>query len=253
MRKCKFAVLYISIFSSFTLTAFITEVEAQDKVLKLGYADYRPYSYQEKGQVKGVEVDVLNEALYRRMNIPLQHNVLPWKRVQEYVNSGKLDAFVAVASTERDKYAISSQEAVTYGQVSAFFKADSVNLPQTNLLNIKQLLVYDLAVIAGSGWAKKHLPTAKYQSGYSIPALTSMLQNKRVDAVVENTFIFGDYLHNSGKRALFKEIPLENTKLKLVLYISRHSSFIHKLDEFDETLRQLDKEGVLENIYLHYK
>lgn len=209
----------------------------------IGYADYRPYSYPEGESVKGLEVDVLNAVLTERLGVELEHRVLPWKRVQHYVASGELDAFVAVASEQRSAFAAASKQPLITGRIAAFVRADNSRFWPFESLSLDHLKPHRLAVIAGSGWAARHLPGYMLEEAFSIESMAQMLQAGRVAAVVENALIFADYIRSNGMSPGIRAIPIAQTEFDLVLYISRKSPYLELLESFDRELEAMHLDG----------
>ncbi len=246
-RYCQaFLLFFALLLSTFSI--------ADTPVMTIAYAEYQPYSFAENGQAQGIEVDILSEALSSRMNIALKHSILPWKRVQKYVKNGEIDAYVAIATPERLSYADASQEAVTYGSVSAFLHVNDIRLNGTETLTLRDLKPYRLGVVAGSGWAKRNLTNHFIQPAYSTSALAEMLKLKRIDIIVENPYIFNYHLKQFADDEFnVKEIPIANQKLSLVLFINKSSPFAKILPEFDATLREMLTDGTLEKINANYR
>src|SRR4051812_13057315 len=66
--------------------------------LRIVYFDnFSPFCWvNEKGDMQGLLVDTLNEALGQRLNLSLQHNGFPWIRAQQMVKASVADAFCTV-------------------------------------------------------------------------------------------------------------------------------------------------------------
>lgn len=78
-----------------------------NQVLRLVYAeDWAPYSFRNQdGKADGILVALLEDLLVRQMGLVVEHNVLPWKRAQAMVESGRMDAMLAVPTKSRLGYA----------------------------------------------------------------------------------------------------------------------------------------------------
>lgn len=227
---------------------------AQPPAMTIAYAEYKPYSFTDNGQVRGIEVDVLTEALSTRMQIPLQHRVLPWKRVQTYVRTGEIDAYVAVATPERLSYASASQEAVTFGSVSVFMNTADTRLETAETLTLEELKPYRIGITAGSGWAKRNLNKHFIQPAYSTSSLADMLKMNRIDMIVENPYIFSYHLKQfADDDFTFREIPVAGQQLSLLLLISKTSAFADILPAFNATLRAMKADGTLDSIHARYR
>lgn len=235
------------------LTTFLTlstQIVADQSLIKVGYADYRPYSFSESGHPTGIEVDVLNQVA-ERLNFKIHHEILPWKRVQMMVEHGKLDAFVAVSTPDRTKYAVAGKQSIALGNVSLFVRKDRFSSVDSFILeDLKKLR---LAAIRGSGWAKKNLKVISVRYVNSMDTVTQMLVLSRVDGVVENSFILADYLKQHDLKREIKEIEIDFPPLKLVILVSKLSVFSSKVGQIDMTIQKLHSEGVIDQIYNKYR
>lgn len=236
----------------FSLSA--TTIVQADSPLHIAYAEYKPYSFDLYGKASGIEVDVLNEALNNRLGIPLQHSIFPWKRVQQYVKSGEVDAYVAVATPERLDYAHASQQAVAYGSVSAFSHRSKPPAAAGTPLTLQQLQPYSIGVVAGSGWAQRNLNEHKTEAVYSTESLVDMLTQGRIDMIVENPYILHFHLRsNPNKDLVIQENPISGQDIELVLLISKQSAYADMLPRIDNTLKAMQADGSLQKIFDSYR
>ncbi|MGB1238921.1 MAG: substrate-binding periplasmic protein [Pseudomonadales bacterium] len=226
------------------------QLYAEPNAMRIGYADYRPYSYLEQEHPVGIEVDVLNR-LGAALNIPLEHKVMPWKRVQSMVKSGALDAYIAVLTPERERYAVAGSQVIASAAVSLFVHRDSEIEAQQMELSALQGL--QIGAINGNSWAKTHLDPRQIHPVGSMDALTQMLLRKRVDAIAENRFIFADYLKQFDLKGEVREIRLNAPSLKLVLLVSKHSPFAIRVDDFDSQLAKMHHSGEMQRILDQYR
>ncbi len=62
------------------IAVFITErAQPLDRAFRVLTEDYPPYNYQQKGELKGISVEIVNE-LFKRLNLPHEIEVLPWTK-----------------------------------------------------------------------------------------------------------------------------------------------------------------------------
>lgn len=68
-------------------------IYAQHNMKVVYFDNFAPYSWVDKQnkQVRGLMIDILNEAIQSRMGINLSHEGYPWKRAQSLVKSGKAE------------------------------------------------------------------------------------------------------------------------------------------------------------------
>ncbi len=86
--------------------------------LKLVYfQNFEPFSWKsENGEMKGIYIDLMNEALEKRLKIGISHGGYPWARAQKMLKTGRADGFVTFPSQERKRYTRVSREVVIYGE-----------------------------------------------------------------------------------------------------------------------------------------
>lgn len=217
------------------------------------YADYPPYSYQQNGRVQGLEVDILTEVLERRMGIAVKHEVLPWSRAQLLVEQGVADAFVAVKTEPRARYAVAGNVPVAYWGVSTFFLSgrvfdfDSVNSP---LVLMKE---YRVGALLGNGWVKQNMNQHQIHYSSNFASLINMLLQGRLDFLPENRYVMRYFLKNMDVTVQIAEHPISDTDLGMYLHIGRKSAYLPLLEEIDEVLFRLTSKGVLDEITGRYQ
>jgi polar amino acid transport system substrate-binding protein len=77
--------LLVSILFSF----FNSILFAKQEVVVYGDNSYPPYSYIEKGEPKGIYVDILKKAFSKMSNYKIKIKMIPWKRGIHYIKKGK--------------------------------------------------------------------------------------------------------------------------------------------------------------------
>ncbi len=82
---------------------------------------FPPFSYEENGVVKGMDVETVEE-MASRLNIKIKIELKPWKRVLSMTELGKSDgAFSCFKTAEREKFAFYTSP-VNYSTYSIFVK-----------------------------------------------------------------------------------------------------------------------------------
>ena len=73
-----------------------------------GLSDYAPVMWTQDGRLQGVAAELAGK-IFEELNVPYKFKVLPWKRVQAYARSGKIDVIAGVYQTdERRAYMVYS-------------------------------------------------------------------------------------------------------------------------------------------------
>jgi len=217
-------------------------------------ADYKPYSWEsEKGKVKGIEIDILTEALQNRMGLPISIQILPWARAQKYVETGAADGFVAFPTEKRKTYTQVSKEPVTSWGVSLFAKTKGSQVTTlARLKSLSDLKPFRLASMIGNGWAEENLKTMDVVWGHNMAQLIKLIIAERVDILPDSPEVVKFYLKELGLKGELVELHnLFSTSLHLC--ISNKSAYIGILPKFNETIKNMRKEGIVENIIRRYE
>lgn len=83
-------------------TIFNMSLFAKQEVIIYGDNSYPPYSYMEKGEAKGIYVDILTKAFDKMTNYKITIKMIPWKRGIYYIKRGNAFAlFPPYYSKER--------------------------------------------------------------------------------------------------------------------------------------------------------
>jgi polar amino acid transport system substrate-binding protein len=231
--------------------AFCPVAFAAPQVMTIVYADYRPYSWLENDQPRGLEIDVLNEALGKRMGIKLEHLVLPWLRAQYSVRSGVADAFVATSDSERSAFATPTKEPVTYWEVSLFVRAGDRRF--SNIKTLADLKPFRIGSLIGNGWIKENLHDMDIHYVERMELLPKMLSSNHIDVIADNSYVMYYALQKSGENANIDEVPLNFLTSSMYLQIGKNSRFIGIAKKFDETIVHMRNDGTLQRIYSRYK
>jgi len=95
---------------------------AEQTLTLVALDNYAPFSWQENGQAKGNDIEIVNE-LCTRLKINCIIKFIPWKRALIETEHGNIDGIIgAFTSAERDKFAHSINQPLHYTIVKAFIK-----------------------------------------------------------------------------------------------------------------------------------
>lgn len=224
---------------------------ASCKPFVLVYADYKPFSYMDGRNVKGLEVEILTEALEQRMKLEIEHKILPWSRAQQYVKEGLADAFVATTNAERGSYSVLSKEPVARWEVSLFIRQGDARF--TKIRKLEDVKDFEIGALIGNGWVKTTFPGSHIQFVDREELLPRMLQAARFDVVPENPYVMYNILDSDAAAGPFAEIPMVQLRQDMFLHVSQHSDLLKLLPRFDETLAAMRADGSLQRIENKYR
>lgn len=88
----------------------------EDNRLNVVTLSWKPFSYEENGEFKGIGVDLLDEAM-RNLNIDYNLILVPWSRALRMAEFGEADAILmATHKEDREEYLMFTDEQLVYGQ-----------------------------------------------------------------------------------------------------------------------------------------
>jgi len=95
---------------------------AQNTLTFFGEENVPPWSFTEKDQIRGIDCDLILE-VGKRMNLQINIQLTPWKRMILAVQDGECDAgFTSFYIKEREEFAIYAQPPLHYSTYSVFVR-----------------------------------------------------------------------------------------------------------------------------------
>ncbi len=230
------------------------ELNNQEPMKLVYYSNYPPFSWLEDGQMKGILIDVLTEAIQNRMNIPVSHEGYPWARAQYMVKTNDADAFATVPTEERRNYTEISSEPVIQITFTIFLSKNSTMIDELKKVEtVSGLADFCHVQYIGSGWAKQNL---KDMNVYWTPVLEKALLHiaeNRFDVFIDTSQVIRFNIKKLGYQDRIIELPNIIDSNSFNLCIGKDSPFVSILPEFNETIIKLREDGSLQEIYNKYK
>ncbi len=249
MRKISFALLVFLSFSAVPTLSF-----SKDVMKMVYFNNYAPFSWEEEKQMHGILIDVLNEALQKRMGIHVSHEGYPWARAQMMVKDGSADAFATVPTPERETYTNISNEPVILAKITLFAKKESPKLKDfRKIKSISDLKGIKMGNYTGNGWAKKNLEGMNIDWASSLDTTLRKLVKGRFDLFVGVSPVALFNIKKLSYKDQITEIPNVIDSVSFNLCIGKNSPFVSILPKFDETMKQMSEDGKLEEIYKKYR
>lgn len=241
--------LFIELFFSQSLYA--------KEALKIVYSEQgAPWAWQQQDTYHGLLVDIANEALSNRMNLNISHHFMPWKRAQNSVSIGSMDAMITNFTKSRALYTVASNELITNIRRSLFVRKNSSVISRLkDVQYLHQLKDYSLGNYTGNGWAEKNLANMNVTWANNSTNALRMLAHKRFDIYIANPI-------STRFKIKALEIPniivlpnqiLDIKASKFRLLIRQDSEFTEILPEFDKTIRGMKEDNSLQKIFNKYQ
>lgn len=117
------------------MTCFFSEVFAKEDSLTIVTDSWPPYVIFENDTVSGTDVEI-TRAVFKNMNIPINIEVMPWKRCVELIKRKKVDAILGISlSEERNAFLHYPNSPISTGTTVFFTRKD----PDFSFVNLNQL------------------------------------------------------------------------------------------------------------------
>jgi len=237
------------------IIAFIPTTALAQSPLKLVYfQNYAPFSWKVNTQMHGILIDVLNEAIEVRMGIPVSHGGYPWKRAQLMVRWNEADAFATVPTPERRAYTEISTEPVVLATITMFIRKGNPEIEELKKVRtVSDLKPFKLGHYIGSGWAKKNLVDLNVSWSPKLDHVLAKLNEGRIDVFVDTSQVVRYNIKKLGYQDRIIELPNIIDSAPFRLCIGKKSSYVNILSKFDEIIKEMKKDGKLQEIYDNYK
>lgn len=104
----------------FSVFLLLSSLTLFSQTLKIGIIEYPPYEYSVEGDLKGISFELVVE-IFKKMNQPIEFEILPWKRALLYLELKKIDGLFQVLNIpKRTNFAIYTKEVLMNETVSLF-------------------------------------------------------------------------------------------------------------------------------------
>ena len=235
----------------FTGPSKMPGISSRSDTLSVVTLHYPPYIYEESGKVAGFSADLLKE-VFRRMDIPVQIKVLPWKRALKMVKDGTADAvLLAFKTEEREQYADFPEEIFITEPTSFFVMKDSGitwngELSSLNKYKIGKPLGYssgtkfDNAVSSG---LISHID----ESGSPQITIRKLIKG-RIDLLVANRYVILNELQKMENVGDIRELKPLVDEDPAYLAFSKKRNMKEMLKKHDEAIRRMKEDGSFQRI-----
>jgi len=241
--------IYSGVLSAFL--AVTSHVIAFADTLSVVTLHYPPYCYEENGEVVGFSADLLKE-VFRRMDIPMQIKVLPWKRALKMVKDGRADAvFLAFKTEEREQFADFPEEMFIAEPTSLFVKKGSKitwngELGSLNKYKVGRPLGYSSGTEFDNAVKSGVIP---YIDGAGSPQITiRKLIKGRIDILVANRYLILDELKKMKKVGEIKELKPVINEDPSYLAFSKKRDMRKIIEKYVEVIRGMKNDGSYQRI-----
>ncbi len=189
-------------------------------------SDWPPYSIGYGDTVRGILPDLLEELIGRRMGMQVAHVGYPWKRVQEAVRNGEVDAMITFASDERKGYAHASPSIVyTLKQRPVVKKGSAVETALLHSPTPDELRKHTVCMMIGDGWSTTYYRKLEVEpiTARNAQACLRMVASDRADIFLHPEAVVIAHLQAIDTLHRLTHLPTVFEKMEFSLLVSKQS------------------------------
>lgn len=229
-----------------------TLVAAAEPMRFVYYDNYRPRSWDDNGTMRGMLVDIVDEALGKRLGIPVTHTGYPWKRAQLRVKDGTADAFLTMPTQERRTYTLIGKEPVIEFALHVVTQKNNPKVREMELItSIEELKAYSVADYLGNGWAERNLKEVDVQWLPEIGKIFPFLLAHRADIIVASKRTVYE-MKRLGYDSELRILPTKLSSVSFHVCVGKNSPYKDRLSDFDRILKEMHQDGTIDRIEESY-
>ncbi|WP_320499253.1 substrate-binding periplasmic protein [Dongia rigui] len=225
-----------------------------DPPLRIVFADnLAPLSFEEDGRPSGLFVDLVREAIGKRLGKPVETLTFPWARAQQMVMHGEADGFVSVATKARLDFTACGSVPALHVPLQSIIRKDDPRRPIFEAArSLEALKSYKVISYRGNGWAKQYL--AGFDVFYASDFDSSLrgLARGRGDLSVITMASRNYFLHLPEFAQNLTTLPVAVGDLHYYLCIADTSPYQPLLPVFDRAVKSLRSDGTYRKILAKY-
>jgi polar amino acid transport system substrate-binding protein len=226
--------------------------------IKFVFTNYVPANYQtEAGEFKGFFVDTIIEALEKRMGIPVEMAVFPWKRCQAMVEAGEADMIATIPTPERAVYTSTIEKPIWVKKYRLYTYAGHSDLQKFNTFKgIEDLKAGGYTVVSyiGNSWSKTMLEDVGVRvfNANAVEGMYKMLAEKRGDVLIEDMVLVMPAL--KSLQLTDKIVATEGvvSQSNFHLLIGKKSQYADIITQLNATIEAMWQDGTIEKIIAGY-
>lgn len=224
--------------------------------------DYPPFEYFENNEIKGINVDIVNEA-FKRMGNTIEVKFIPWQRALFYTKYGQADAILDASYQEkRAKYLYYPKEE-TYAEKWYCFKikGGKVSLNK-DLSNIGNITVGIIAGYTYGGEIQNALDKKLFKKIITLKDEENLIKNlldKKYDMFIGSKSSIALLAKKMGYSNKIEVVKATNSNVEHIISIDKtYLAFSKKttsekfVKKFSDVISRMKKDGSINIIINRY-
>ncbi|CAH0537683.1 substrate-binding periplasmic protein [Vibrio marisflavi] len=233
-----------------TISIFFS-IHTQAEPLKIVTLEYPPYIFDNKGKVDGMATKVVQE-VFRRLDQPIEIEILPWARSIHYLRAGRADAIYTIFKTQERMQFADYSEQILFQQSIALFTTKDRSISFDG--NIEGLADYSFCVVIGVSYGEifdKAVKSGKLDKIFETRSANQCLQlllRGRVDIWVNNYFGALAIANSESQLSKLKTIAPSIQSTASYIAFSKLNDHQDMRDKFDQALTTMKQDGTYKKI-----
>ena len=230
------------------LFLLLVTTTASCKPLELVSTEFAPYVFTEKGQIRGVNVDLL-KAIFKQMNMEIHIKIIPWARALYILQNGYADAVFPLFKTRERTLYTDYSDAFTTENTSLFVLK---NAPIQWNGNLNDLSGYRFGRVRGYSSGPKidrfiKNNTIRLDEVNKTENNIKKLLAGRFDIMIEAEYVALFELQKMGRSDDVRMLAVIQKNLSY-LGFSKKRKHLSIISRFNEILKKMKKDGTYQRI-----
>lgn len=217
--------------------------------------DYPPFSFDEKGEPKGICIDILNEVSLRT-GIDIAYKMTPFNRALENVKEGVTDAMTPIYRTpEREAFLSFTSESLVPDSNSFFVRSDA-NIQFDG--NFSALKAYTIGLVFNNSFGSAFDTavsngTLKTEGASNIDGIIKKLIGKRQDIIIGGTYPVLYISKTLGVSDQIKALTPPVSNEFIVLCFTKKTDHTATAKRINDALKEMKADGTIDQIISTYE
>jgi len=223
------------------------------KTLTFTTIEFPPYVYKQDNQIKGFNVEILDE-IFKRLHIKIEYKIVPWSRAVKMVKDGESDAIFPFFKNSKRLLFTDFSNSFTSEPIAMFVLKDS-HISYNG--NFKELSQYKFGRVRG--YSSGTLFDKAIENGViTIDVSNNSTQNykkliaNRFDILVDNKYVVLSIQKREKRHILIKQLEPIISETKAYLGFSKKRNHKKLISKFNTVLQEIKDDGTYNSIINKY-
>ena len=206
---------------------------------------------------RGLEADILNEVLARRLKRPWVCTFVPWQRAQEQLRYGEADLLITIPTPERLEYALATDQPVIEMYLHVYTYPGHPKLKEIRKIRSAQdILRLGLKPVTnlGNNWHRTNIDAVGVETHYapSDENIAMILASRRADIMIDTPITMNPMIESLGLSRQLEMTPARFGPVAFHILVSRKSPLAASMDTLNRAVATFIQDGTRERLTARY-